>query len=340
MGLFYATQRAPAPAPAAPQPPREEVLSKRIPVLQQYLNNPDKSAMEWMERVKPPCGAKVLTAALAGLRTSGKSTLINQLVSLVANDQVQVVGQGGGVSFGSHYTVVPSRVNVLSKGRQVRGLEAPAFDLQVLDLVGVDATNSTSLSELRCALLGKARAGEHWPHEVPLSTEGRELIAAIEARVCSPLDAAHSFFFIVTPETLLNAHGDVCEALKRIQGLAKKFQPNTPPEVGIIELPVRLVITRTDCWAMAEGCTDPRCLLGGEDGFLKPLYDAARRLGFDPQIVTPIGWLDRSDIDYSNGKDPRVVVLKFLLHRMWMQSALYYQGVLDRTMHHNAAATA
>jgi energy-coupling factor transporter ATP-binding protein EcfA2 len=303
----------------------KKLLQKVVPGYQPYLANAGRGAEEWMS--KNTLNIKNTTVAFAGPPKSGKSTLINQLGCVVAGESIPaLVGQGGGVGVGrGHNTLHQRRISLMAKSCGASGRAKPAFELTMCDLVGVRC-----LRELRCALLGKTGDRAKWPVNIEgLSAEETEAaIREIEARVCSPLDAVHGLVLVMTVNMLLSATPDLLELIAGIVDVAKEFRPNTGDGVEPFELPLRLVVTQSDKWAKDKGCDDCRCLLGGEDGFLKPLYAAARELGFDPLYVTPIGWLDRGDIDHANGRDPRVVVMKFLLHQLRMQSTSYLSDVL------------
>jgi hypothetical protein len=302
----------------------EKLLRKVVPAYQPYLDNAGRGAEEWMGR--NTLSVPNTTVAFVGLPKSGKTTLINQVGCVVGQMLIApLVGQGGGVGVGGHNTLHQRRIDLMAKSCGASGRAKPAFELTMCDLVGVRC-----LRELRCALLGKTGDRAKWPaNQGGLSAEKTEAaIREIEARVRSPLDAVHGLVLVMTVNMLLNTTPAVLEFIAAIQFMAKEFRPNTGAGVEPFELPLRLVVTHSDKWARAEGCDDCRCLLGGEDGFLRPLYAAARMLGFDPLYVTPIGWLDRCDIDHTNGKDPRVVVMKFLLHQMRMQSTSYLSDVL------------
>jgi hypothetical protein len=281
-------------------------------------------AQEMVERGRHRGTSRCVLAAV-GLPNSGKSTLINRLGSVIAQQPITLVQEGGlaGVAEG-HLTLRQRRQELIADSCRLAGVDAPkGFELALCDLVGV-----RGIPELRCALLGQTRQGALWPtdervadaagNRVPLPPdEVQRRIAEIQARGVSCLDVAHGALLVITANTLMTLQGLGAQLTAATQELLSDFSAHIPGEHGHPTFPVRLVVTQVDLWAAGEGVTDPRCMLGGAQGVLGPLYAAAKAsLGYDASQVTAIGFLNDDGIDYADGSDPRVVVLKTLLNGM------------------------
>lgn len=291
----------------------EATLSKVTPELARYIV--DKHVVEflyhnWTE--------KHANAMLSGSAMSGKSTLINFLVSVIAGLRMTPVGEGGmrssvGASEAErtvgHNTIRMRRVAMVRTACLTSRQQLCGSELTIVDSVGIFEDDR----EHRCAALGQLADAELWPSQ---EAEMR----AIEARPATLDGAAHVMALVISANTLLNI-GSSRAMLERVLRFAKEY----PLSVGgkSQELHVVLVVTQVDLWAKSNGCSDPRCLLGGRGGFLKPLFEASEKLGMSAHHVTPIGWLTDDDINYSNHKDPRVVVGKYLVHQLWSKGTMF-----------------
>ena len=240
----------------------------------------------------------VLNIALVGLPLSGKSTIINEILSMLKERRLPLADAGGGANASGQCTL---RVRDFYLAHDfVPSLDAKGCDVVLRDCVGFSGQEV----EVQLTLQGRLDNNECFDSSDIVQYFQRP--RTVEAMT-------HAVLFVVPAGVVLGKQHKDLPRLKALKAMFKSVKINEcEGRMSKVEVPMIPIVTMADADPNFESVDD---LLFDANGPLSETFSAVHsQLGFTPSYVFPLANVHSAAVDVSSGsKDPRVIVLSHAL---------------------------